>query len=332
MTARRHVLHMILVALAIAGLLAVVVVIARSLPIGSLTPGDQSNPSAELPGVPAQRVVPPIPLQPQPDLDKPLNVLLLGADSRTKSDPGRADAIILVRLEPATKRVRLLSLPRDTRVTIPGHGENKLNQASGGYYRGGGTNLLITTIETSLLPGLRIDYTVKTNFAGFTSIVDALGGVTIDVEEKMYYKSADTLIDLQPGVQHLDGAQALGYARFRMDAVGDFGTWGGQDHGRVARQKKLLSALLVQNKDIRTLLLLPPIIKAVRAAITTSMSFDTMAQIAMTYNNVRAEDVEVVPFAGIPEYVDGISYVIPNMVKLRNIVGPLFGIPSSGVD
>jgi LCP family protein required for cell wall assembly len=323
---------MILALLAITALLAGIAVVSRALPASSVVSDDTANPSAlgvtDHP-VPAQRVVPPIPLQPQPDLDKPLNILLLGADSRMKEDPGRADTIMLVRLDPATKHIRLLSFPRDTRVTIPGHGLEKLNQASGGYYQGGGTSLLVDTIKTDLLPGLRIDYTVKTNFAGFAAIIDALGGVTIDVEERMLYKGVDVLIDLQPGVQHLDGEQALEYARFRMDAIGDFGTWSGEDHGRVARQKKLLAAVIDQTKEVRTLLRLPAVIRAVQVAVTTDMSFSVMAGIAMTYKDVAYEDVESVPFPGIPEYVDGVSYVIPKTDVLRTTTGPLFGVAVS---
>jgi polyisoprenyl-teichoic acid--peptidoglycan teichoic acid transferase len=326
---QKRTLHTILALLAITALLTGIAAVSRALPASSVVTGKTANPSAvgavDHPP-PAQRVVPPIPLQPQPDLDKPLNILLLGADSRTKDDPGRADTIMLVRLDPATKHVRLLSFPRDTRVTIPGHGVNKLNQASSGYYKGGGTSLLVDTITTDLLPGLRIDYTVKTDFAGFAAIIDALGGVTIDVEERMLYKAVDVSIDLQPGVQHLDGEQALGYARFRMDAIGDFGTWSGEDHGRVARQKKLLAAVIDQTKDVRTLLRLPAVIRAVQAAVTTDMSFSVMARIGMTYKDVAYADVESVPFPGIPQYVDGVSYVIPKTDVLRTTTGPLFGV------
>lgn len=328
MAGRKHTLHMILALVAITALLAGIVALSHAVPAYSLIADDSATGAVDHPP-PAQRVVPPIPLQPQPDLDKPLNILLLGADSRDKSDPGRADTIMLVRLDPETKHVRLLSLPRDTRVMIPGHGVNKLNQASSGYYRGGGTSLLVETITTNLLPGLRIDYTVTTDFAGFAAIIDALGGVTIDVEERMLYKGVDVLIDLQPGVQHLDGEQALEYARFRMDAIGDFGTWSGEDHGRVARQKKLLAAVIDQTKDVRTLLRLPSIIRAVQAAVTTDMSFNTMARIAMTYKDVAYADVESVPFPGLPEYVDGISYVIPKFGVLRTQTGPLFGTPAN---
>lgn len=329
MVVQKRTLHMILALLAIMALLAGIVAVSRAVPTYSVVTGDPANPSAvgavDHPS-PAQRMVPPIPLQPGPNLDKPLNILLLGADSREKNDPGRTDTMILVRLDPATKHVRLLSLPRDTRVTIPGHGVNKLNQASSGYYRDGGTTLLVDTIKTDLLPGLRIDYTVKTDFAGFAAIIDALGGVTIDVEERMLYKAVDVVIDLQPGVQHLDGVQVLEYARFRMDAVGDFGTWSGEDQGRVARQKKLLAAVIDQTKEVRTLMRLPAIIRAVQAAVTSDMSFTVMARIAMTYKDVSYEAVESVPFPGVPQYVDGISYVIPKIDVLRKTTGPLFGV------
>jgi LCP family protein required for cell wall assembly len=327
-TLEKRTLHRVLALLAISALLAGIVAVSRAVPAYLLVTSDSTAGAVDHPP-PAQRVVPPIPLEPQPDLAEPLNILLLGADSREKGDPGRADTMMLVRLDPATKHVRLLSLPRDTRVTIPGHGVGKLNQASSGYYAGGGTSLLVDTITTDLLPGLRIDYTVTTDFAGFAAIIDALGGVTIDVEERMLYKGVDVLIDLQPGVQHLDGEQALEYARFRMDAIGDFGTWSGEDHGRVARQKKLLAAIIDQTKEVRTLLRLPAVIRAVQAAVTTDMSFGVMARIAMTYKDVAAEGVESVPFPGLPEVVDGISYVIPKADVLRTKTGPLFGVAVS---
>jgi len=332
MAVQERTLHIVLALLAITALLAGIAAVSHALPASSVATDGTPNPSvprATDHPVPAQRVVPPIPLELQPDLDKPLNILLVGADSRVNDDPGRADTIMLVRLDPATKHVRLLSLPRDTRVTIPGYGVDKLNQASSGYYQGGGTSLLADTIKTDLLPGLRIDYTVKTDFAGFAAIIDALGGVTIDVEERMLYKGVDVLIDLQPGVQHLDGEQALEYSRFRMDAVGDFGSWSGEDHGRVARQKKLLAAVIDQTKEVRTLLRLPAVIRAVQAAVTTDMSFSVMARIAMTYKDVAYEDVESVPFPGVPENVDGISYVIPGTDVLRTTTGPLFGVAVS---
>jgi len=325
MNMRKNWFHRVFAVALLVVLAGAMVVLPRAVP-ASLLPAAPTDGDAASHPPPAQRVVPPIPLLPQKALDQPLNILLMGADSRVASDPGRTDAIILMRLDPAAGKVRLLSLPRDTRVTVPGHGINKLNQASSGYWRDGGTALLVKTIVTDLLPGLTVDYTVKTDFAGFGAIIDALGGVTIDVEERMYYKASDIVIDLQPGVQHLNGEQALGYARFRMDAVGDFGSWGGQEHGRVVRQKKVIAAVLDQTRDVRTLLRLPAIIRAVRAAVTTDMPFDMMARIGMTFRTASAADVETVAFPGIPRYVDGLSYVIPDTVALKATVGPLFGV------
>jgi len=148
----------------------------------------------------------------------------------------------------------------------------------------------------------------------------------LGVEMLMAHVEVDVFIDLYPGVQHLDGKHALEYVRFRMDAVGDFGTWSGEDHGRVERQKKLLAALVDQTKDVRTLLRLPAIIRAVQAVVTTDMSFNVMARIGMMYKDVAEKDVESVPFPGMPQYVDGVSYVIPNIDVLRKTTGPLFGV------
>jgi anionic cell wall polymer biosynthesis LytR-Cps2A-Psr (LCP) family protein len=97
----------------------------------------------------------------------------------------------------------------------------------------------------------------------------------------------------------------------------------------VARQKKLLAAIIDQTKEVRTLLRLPAVLRAVQAAVTTDMSFGVMARIAMTYKDVAAEGVESVPFPGLPEVVDGISYVIPKAGVLRTQTGPLFGVAVS---
>src|SRR5664280_2274964 len=105
MVVQKRTLHTILALLAITALLAGIIAVLRAVPTTSVT-GDTVNPSVPVAAnhpPPAQRVVPPIPLQPQPDLTKPINILVLGADSRTKDDPGRTDTIMLVRLDPVTK-------------------------------------------------------------------------------------------------------------------------------------------------------------------------------------------------------------------------------------
>ena len=264
------------------------------------------------------------PAKPVVTLEKHINILVLGSDARTKDDPGRSDSIMLVGLDPVTKKITIMSIPRDTRVNIPGHGIGKINATTNkDVYANGGIPLLEKTIG-GLVPGISVDYYVRTNFTGFASMIDALGGVTIDVEERMYYKAEDTLIDLKPGVQHLDGTKALEYARFRADGVGDFGSWGGEEHGRVARQKELLKAVIAQTTSIRNAWRLPKVISVVQDAVVTDLSSADMLRLGMTFKDATDKDVTTVVFPGIPRYVDGTSYVVPYTGPMKDKIAPLF--------
>jgi LCP family protein required for cell wall assembly len=257
-------------------------------------------------------------------LDHQINILILGCDARTKEDPGRSDSIMLAGLNPTTGTMAIMSIPRDTRVTIPGHGIGKINATTNkDVYRDGGIPLLERTIE-KLIPGIHVNYYVRTNFDGFAKVIDALGGVTIDVEERMYYKAEDTLIDLKPGIQHLNGAKALEYARFRADGVGDFGAWGGEEHGRVARQKKLLKAVIAQTKDLRNAWRLPKVIDVVQEAVVTDLPAGDMLRLGLAFKDATDADVTTVVFPGIPKWVDGTSYVVPYTGPMAEKVAPLF--------
>jgi LCP family protein required for cell wall assembly len=265
------------------------------------------------------------------NLNERINILVVGVDSRDTADPGRSDSIILVGLDPVSGTMTAMSVPRDTRVNVPGHGYDKINATSNpDYYSDGGMPLLEKSIE-SIIPGIKINYYVKTDFAGFEKVIDALGGVTINVEKPMYYKSADTFIDLKAGIQHMDGKTALEYARFRHDAVGDFGSWGGEEYGRVVRQKELLKAIVAQTTAIRNIWKLPPVIQAVEKAVVTDLLPNDMLRIALTFKNATDKQVTTVPFPGEPGYIDGISYVIPDLAVLQSKIAPLFSpaLPSN---
>lgn len=130
------------------------------------------------------------------------NIVVLGVDGREKDDdPGRSDTLFVVMFDPKSKNVSLLSIPRDTRVRIPGHGWDKINHA----YAFGGHKLTQQTTEELL--GIQVNNYVMVDFSGFESLVDAIGGIDIDVEKDMYYYDDwdDFLIDLPAGQQHLDG-------------------------------------------------------------------------------------------------------------------------------
>ena len=261
-----------------------------------------------------------------------LNILVIGSDARTKDDPGRSDSIILVGLDTVAHTITLMSIPRDTRVTIPGHGVGKINATTNrDVYADGGIPLLKKTIQ-GLIPGITVDYYVRTNFAGFVKIIDAVGGVTIDVEERMLYRTSDTTIDLQPGLQHLNGTKALEYMRFRDDGVGDFGSWGGEEHGRVARQKKLLKAVIAQTTDLRNAWRLPKLVAAVGDAVTTDLPTTQMVQLGLAFKDATDKDVTTVVFPGIPKWVDGVSYVVPYTGPMAEKVAPLFRESPAPVD
>lgn len=258
------------------------------------------------------------------NLKERVNILIIGADSRDKNDPGRSDTIMLVGLDPVSRTVSVMSIPRDSRVMIPGHGYDKINAATNpDYFSDGGIELLEKTVET-MIPGIKINYYAKANFTGFEQVVDALGGVTINVEKAMYYKAEDTLIDLKPGIQHMDGKTALGYARFRHDAVGDFGSWGGEEYGRVVRQKALLKAIVAQTTALRNVWRLPPVIRAVENAVVTDLTPNDMLRIALAFKSTTDKEVTTVPFPGEPAVIGGTSFVVPDQEVLRSKIALLF--------
>ncbi len=166
--------------------------------------------------------------------------LLVGSDSREELTPEeqaelgtgstagrRTDTIMLLHL-PTDGRPALISVPRDSLVEIPGHGEERVNAA----YAFGGAPLLVQTLEDAT--GVAIDDYVEIGFGGFADVVDALGGVEICLDEPVQDDKAH--IDLPAGCQVLDGVNALGYARARdFDPTADL--------GRVQRQRELIGSI-----------------------------------------------------------------------------------------
>ncbi|MGQ9778501.1 MAG: LCP family protein [Bacillota bacterium] len=161
------------------------------------------------------------------------NILVLGVDAPSPgSGEVRADVLMLVSCDPVEERVKLLSIPRDTLVTYPGKGEDRINAA----LRYGGVALARRMVEE--LTGLTVHRYLLVDFRAFEELVDLLGGVEVEVDKRMYYRdeSQGLLIDLQKGRQTLNGRQALGFVRYRRDPMGDL--------ARVARQQRLLRAVL----------------------------------------------------------------------------------------
>jgi polyisoprenyl-teichoic acid--peptidoglycan teichoic acid transferase len=153
------------------------------------------------------------------DPGKPQTIMLLGSDKRPKDakDGGaglkaRSDTIILVRLDPDKEATALMSLPRDLKVRIPGHGTDKINAA----YELGGPSLTLRTV--SELTGLSINHVVNVDFQGFQKAVDAIGCIYADIDRRYFNDTAAyAYIDVRQGYQKLCGEEALEYARFRHE-------------------------------------------------------------------------------------------------------------------
>ncbi len=162
--------------------------------------------------------------------EEPFTVLLLGSDARA-DDPdmgARTDTIILVRVDPTINRISMVSIPRDTRIEIEGHGVQKFNAA---YTYGGPSG---TIAEVKKLTGVDIDHYAEINFEGLVGLVDAIGGIDVVVDEEIDDEDAGGHID--KGEQHLDGEHALILARSRAYVDGDY--------SRQANQRKVIMAIV----------------------------------------------------------------------------------------
>lgn len=241
-----------------------------------------------------------------------VNILVLGVDERS-DDVGRSDTMFVVTIDTSTKEVSMLSVPRDTRVKIPGHGWDKINHA----YAEGGVKLSQKAVEDLL--GIPIDYYMTINFAGFYKIVDALGGVDIDVDERMYYEDPydNLVINIQPGVQHMDGKKAIQYVRYR-DSAGDI--------GRIARQQKFIKAMMREAADPTNILKLPAVIKEINEVVKTNMSTAEMLNLAKMINDAQKQGLKTDMVPGKPAYIDEVSYWLPDIVALRQHVAKIQGI------
>lgn len=234
-------------------------------------------------------------------------ILVLGGDNR-KGEPGRTDTILLVFLDSKQKTVNILNIPRDTYVNIVGKGfKTKINHA----FAYGGVKMAKDTVEEFL--DIQVDHYVDTDFDGFASLIDALGGITIDVEKRMYYPAEN--IDLQKGVQKLDGEQALAYVRYRSDGLGDL--------GRVERQQKFLPILADRVMSLSTLWKIPKLVGIFRENVDTDLSLKEMLSLANAFKSFDVSQIKTSMLPGEPEYINGVSYYISDPTKTAQLIDEL---------
>lgn len=242
--------------------------------------------------------------------NEPLYVLVLGVDARPGETRARADTIILARIDAETGRIAMLSIPRDSRVEIEGHGLDKMGHAT--FF--GGPALAISTVKT--FTGLPVHHYVQLDFEGFTGIVDAVGGVTVNVERAINDRQAGSetgVTRIPAGVQTLNAAQSLTFVRSRAYADGDF--------TRIKNQQRFLIALAKQALSGENLTRLPSIAEAAAENVQTDMPMTRLMSLAMSFRSMSEDDMVGYTIPATTGTIGGVSYVLPDTEEAAVLFG-----------
>lgn len=246
-------------------------------------------------------------------------VMILGVDERD-DDVGRSDTLMLATVDPKQKQVSLLSIPRDTRTLIQGS-YDKINSA----YAYGGWKLTRDVVEDLL--DTPVDHYVLVNTRSFPRIIDAIGGIDLYVESRMYYVDewddavpGGLVIDLYPGMQHMDGVTAMSYVRYR-DEEGDI--------GRIARQQRFMRAVMEKVTSPAIVTRLPAVIRECMGAVETDLSFRQILELAGSIKEAQGNGLRAEMLPGRPLYIDEVSYWVPDLTETRTRLASTLGITMS---
>lgn len=215
----------------------------------------------------------------------PISILLVGVDKR-EGDNGRTDSMIIATINPETKSTKLLSIPRDTKTKLVNNSDPDMNRVTkiNGAYAYGGIEMTIDTVENFL--NVPIDYYTEVSMEGFRDIVDAVGGINVN-NEYAFELDGTTLSE---GQQHLDGEEALQYARMRKeDPLGDF--------GRQQRQKEVISKVVDKGAGFSSLAKYDDILEALQENVKTNLTLDDMIGIQAKYK-AAAKSIEKLEIEG----------------------------------
>jgi LCP family protein required for cell wall assembly len=251
----------------------------------------------------------------------PISILLVGVDERI-GDKGRTDSMLVISVNPKTNTTKLLSIPRDTRTKLiisKNPSKNQLDKINAAYAYGD-IEGSINTVENFL--NVPIDYYIKVNMESFKDIVNAVGG--IDVDNKYPFELDG--VTLKAGEQHLNGLQALEYARMRhQDPRGDF--------GRQERQREVISKIIQKGKSFSALTHFNDILTALENNITTNLTIDDIIGIQSDYKEA-AKSIESLEVKGEGKTLNGIWYYVVDDEERQNLSDTMresLGLPSQAV-
>ena len=250
---------------------------------------------------------------------KRVTVLLIGIDDAS-AGAARTDTLMLASFDPRTGQLGVLSIPRDTRVEIPGRsGYQRINTA----YTLGGPGLAVRTVEHLL--GIDVDHYLVVDFASFARVIDLLGGVEVEIQRPMRYDDfAQGLhIDLKPGRQVLTGEQALHYVRFRADGLGDVSLVDPVREiydGRVKRQLEFVRLVAERAMSVQALARLPQLVPELIAMVRTDMGVDRALALAVSARQLDLERLETAVLPGTSAWIGGASYWVHDPGRTQTLV------------
>lgn len=252
--------------------------------------------------------------------DGKINILMMGLDDGKT----RADTIMIASVDKKNNSIKLLSIPRDTKVEVNGK-TIKINATMGYKSR---EELMITKVKE--ITGIPIHYYAEVDFEGFKEIVDILGGIDYDVPYDMDYDDPvqNLHIHLKAGMQHLDGQAAHDYVRFRHNnngtAPGDYALG---DPGRINAQQAFLKELVRQKLQPQYLLKTPELAKAISEHVTTNFTVAEGLKYVGMLRKMDAESFQTFVLPGDSKMISGASYYIHDAEKTRQLVLEEFGYP-----
>lgn len=222
------------------------------------------------------------------------SVLFIGVDERPGETKSRSDVLLLATFNKNDHSIKLLSIPRDSRVDIPGYKTQKINNAN--FF--GGPDLAVETVEELL--DIPVDYYVKLNFNAFIDIVDALDGVTVNVPFTFTEKnSKNKPITLYKGRQTLDGEEALAYVRMRkQDPMGDF--------GRNERQKEVVEAIIRKAGSLSSITKYGEVLDGLDDNLSTNLTFQNIVALHPYAKSIS--NIESLKLSGEDLYIDSVYY------------------------
>ncbi len=272
-----------------------------------------------------------------PRLTRPVNLLLLGVkvtssdlqdyeaierdgyDSLVDSFEGLSDTMLMMRFDPEDERIAVMSIPRDTRTNVGGE-VTKINEAN----RQGGP-ALSAQAASELMGGIGIDRYIRINVQGVEKLIDAIGGVEVNVPNDMKYKddSQHLYINIQAGQQRLNGEKAMQFLRYRYDDQGDI--------GRVQRQQMLMSALVEQALNPTTIARLPKILSVIQSHVDTNLSVEELVALVGYGAQSNRSNIQMLTLPGdFSSYEDyDLSYWIPNYSEIDIISEQYFGLANT---